>query len=173
MRTVVDKKGRERKYLGKILKPAPTSKKGYLGITLYKNGTYKTKKVHRLVAEAFIPNPDNLPEVNHKDENNQNNVFTNLEWATTEYNNRYGTRSKRISENNKKPKQKYTVYQMDLNDNVVNVFKSIRQAHMATGICYDSIRRCGLNEPHYKTAGGFKWKFEVVKPEPCAFEIDE
>lgn len=56
-----------------------------------------TIRVHRLVAIAFIPNPNNLPQVNHKDENKSNNDVDNLEWCTAKYNNRYGTKLERIS----------------------------------------------------------------------------
>ena len=62
----------------KILKPR-YDKKGYQMVVLYKNGIGKNFKVHRLVAEAFIPNPNNLPQINHKDEIKRNNIFTNLE----------------------------------------------------------------------------------------------
>lgn len=65
---------------------------GYLVVTLQG----KKKKIHRLVAEAFIPNPDNLPVVNHKDENKSNPFVDNLEWCTYEYNNNYGTKSERM-----------------------------------------------------------------------------
>ena len=71
------------------LKPAPRSKNGYLGVALTKNGKKVTKNVHRLVAEAYIPNPDNLPEVNHIDENKLNNHVDNLEWVTSSQNTRY------------------------------------------------------------------------------------
>ena len=81
----------------KLLKQA-TNKQGYKQISLYKNGKIKTYKVHRLVAIAFIPNPNNLPVVNHKDENPSNNNVNNLEWCTVAYNNTYGTRTKRASE---------------------------------------------------------------------------
>ena len=78
-----------------------TNKKGYLKISLHKDKVIKTYYIHRLVAETFIPNLDNLPQVNHKDENKSNNCVNNLEWCTNEYNHRYGTINKRISNSNK------------------------------------------------------------------------
>lgn len=74
----------------KILKSGKT-KKGYLIVVLRKNNKSKSMYVHRLVATAFIYNPNNLPEVNHKDENPLNNNVTNLEWCTHKYNGNYGT----------------------------------------------------------------------------------
>lgn len=65
--------------------------RGYKIVILYKDKKQKTKLVHRLVAEAFIPNPDNLPQVNHKDEDKENNTVSNLEWCNNDYNNHYGT----------------------------------------------------------------------------------
>jgi len=62
---------------------------GYQRISLYKNGIQKNLSIHRLVAETFIENPNNLPEVNHKDEIKINNVVSNLEWCTRQYNNEY------------------------------------------------------------------------------------
>lgn len=75
-----------------------TDKKGYEYVRLSKNGKGKIYKVHRLVAMAFIPNPDNLPIVNHIDECKNNNMVSNLEWCTVAYNNTYGTARKRASE---------------------------------------------------------------------------
>ena len=78
----------------RILKPVNVGS-GYLGVGLYKEGKVRIIYVHRLVAQAFIPNPNNLPEVNHKDENKTNNRVENLEWCTREYNMSHGTRSER------------------------------------------------------------------------------
>lgn len=73
----------------KILKQY--EKKNYLGVYLYQDNKRKFRLIHRLVANAFIPNPNNLPQINHKDENSKNNNFDNLEWCTQKYNNNYGT----------------------------------------------------------------------------------
>ena len=73
---------------------------GYMTVMLWDNKVRKDAKVHRLVAEAFIPNPDNLPIINHKDENPSNNCVENLEWCTQQYNITYGTAmQKRIKSN--------------------------------------------------------------------------
>lgn len=73
-----------------LLKPIQNNN-GYSRVSLYKNGKYKAFSVHRLVAEAFIPNPGALPQVNHKDEDKSNNKVDNLEWCTAKYNSNYGT----------------------------------------------------------------------------------
>ena len=86
-------------YREKILKPGNV--RGYLHVNLYKDTKRKTYRIHRLVAEAFISNPNNYEEVNHKDEDKTNNCVSNLEWCTREYNMSYGTINKRISENHK------------------------------------------------------------------------
>lgn len=66
---------------------------GYLQIILHKNGCAKTHKIHRLVAETYIDNPDNLSQINHKDEDKLNNHINNLEWCDAKYNSNYGTRN--------------------------------------------------------------------------------
>lgn len=81
----------------KIMKQSK-NKNGYLQLALWKNGKYKRYLVHRLVATAFLPNPDNLPCVNHKDENKGNNHVDNLEMCTHIYNMNYGTKLQRQSE---------------------------------------------------------------------------
>ena len=77
--------GRIRNKKGQILSPYKNHK-GYLKIGLMKDGKDHKKRIHRLVAETFIANPENLPEVNHKDGNKENNSFTNLEWVSGEQN---------------------------------------------------------------------------------------
>ena len=85
-------------------------KKGYLKINLWKNNKSKMFLVHRIVAETFILNPNNLPQVNHKDENKSNNCVENLEWCSQKYNNNYGNRlnniRKKLMEKNVKEKMK-------------------------------------------------------------------
>ena len=81
---------------GRVLKPC-RHKNGYLHVNLYKNGKRKTHNIHRLVAEAFISNIENKPQVNHIDENKANNVASNLEWSTRKENINHGTRNERTS----------------------------------------------------------------------------
>ena len=100
-RVVVHEEGTKRNLKGDILKTH--IKYGYVYVTLSKNNKLKSYRVHRLVAKAFIPNPNNYPSVNHKDENRKNNNVTNLEWCTVKYNNEYsGTTEKAINANKKK-----------------------------------------------------------------------
>lgn len=98
--------------------------RGYLQVCLTKDNKKRSIKIHRLVAECFINNPDNLPVVNHKDENKQNNHVNNLEWCDNNYNTHYGTAIKRRSK---------SVKQM-LNNRVINTFDSISDAARITGI---------------------------------------
>ena len=80
----------------------PCTKSGYATVQISNSYYILTRLVHRLEAKAFKPNPDNLPQVNHKDENTLNNNVENLEWCTNEYNSNYGTRNVRISKNSKR-----------------------------------------------------------------------
>lgn len=113
----------------KTIMKIDVSKCGYAMIHLYKNGSYKRALVHRLVAEAFIPNPDNLPQVNHKDENKLNNRVDNLEWCTASYNSLYGTKNERHREkmiNN--PKRSKPVIQKEMDGTFVKRYPSIIEA---------------------------------------------
>ena len=153
--------------------------KGYLRLTLSKNGKRKTFRVHRLVAEAFISNPNNLPEVNHKDENKENNFVyinedgtvdlekSNIEWCTTEYNHNYGTRNKRVAQKQigrkipfEQNKRKIGVLQINKDTNeVIRKYDSIKEAKISCGVKthYSHIGACCKGER--KTAYGFKWRY--------------
>lgn len=138
------------------------SGKTYLKVKLYKGDKKSSKRVHILVAEAFIPNKWKLPEVNHKDENVKNNCVWNLEWCTRSYNESYGTRTDRIiksrNENNSYGSEK-PVLQLTKEGELINSFKSVEEASRQTGICDVAIRNVCNNKPHYKTAGGCFWKY--------------
>lgn len=87
--------GRIRNADGQILKPYK-SEKGYLKVELHKNGKGHKRRVHRLVAESFIENPEAKPQVNHKDGNKENNSVTNLEWVTDEENKEHAKRLRNL-----------------------------------------------------------------------------
>lgn len=136
---------------GGIIKPAEI-KKGYLQYALVKDGILKWYKAHRLVAQAFIPNPNNLPCVNHRDENPHNNYVENLEWCTIKYNNSYGTRIKKIIN-----KLKRKVYQYSLDGLFIQEWESIRELERQTGFLSGSISQ--VCQGKRKTAYGFKWSY--------------
>lgn len=140
-----------------ILKP---NKSIYLQIMLCKNGKTKRKYIHRLVAEAFIENPNNYPYVNHKDENKHNNNVNNLEWCTRVYNMNYGTVKERISESHKKEnlKARKAVIQYSKGMDIIKIYNGICEAEKNTNINRCSIIRCCKNKQ--RTAGGFIWKYK-------------
>ena len=152
-----------------ILKPHK-NKYGYMYITLYRNGEHKSLRVHRLVAKAFIPNPHNLPEVNHKDENCINNFVyinedgtvnlenSNLEWCTSEYNHNYGTHNERIGKANYNKNTSKHVFQYDLDNNLINVFPSGKEAQRQLGFDQSTISACCLGKR--KSYKGFIWRYK-------------
>lgn len=126
--------------------------KGYLIICLWRDSKQKTFKVHRLVATAFLPNPDSLPQVNHISEDKTNNTVSNLEWCSAEYNSNYGTRIQRIIENttnNQKKSKKVLCIETG------KIYPSTRQVERELGFnnCY--ISKCCLGK--YKRAYGYTW----------------
>ena len=137
-RWVKSKNGSIRICRGRILKPY-TNKDGYLCVVLSKNNKQKTFRVNRLVAQAFLDNPNNLPQVNHKDENKQNNNVENLEFCDIKYNSNFGTRNERIAAKNTNGKLSKPVLQYDLEGNFIREWKStaecgrngFNQAHVA------------------------------------------
>jgi hypothetical protein len=108
----------------KILKMR--DRKGYDSVTLQDMGRKAIMSVHRLVAMAFIPNPDNLPVVNHRDENPRNNHVDNLEWCTIQYNTKYGNGiAKQIASMTYKTRE---VEQLSINGEHIAYFKSLSEA---------------------------------------------
>ena len=144
----------------KILKPF-TDKKGYYRVKLYKKCKCYTKKVHRLVAQTFIPNPLNKPEVNHEDGNKQNNAVSNLSWATTIENINHAFKTGLVKiKTGKDNKLSKKVLQLDLQENIIRKWDSIAEAQKELHIQNVSSVCRGAR----KTAGGYKWTFvkEVV-----------
>ena len=123
------------------------NRRGYKMVTLSKHGKQKHFPVHRLVAIAYLENPENLPCVNHKDENKKNNSVENLEWCDHQYNNTYRerhlVRSRPIAQ---------------IKDGeIIATYKSVRYAGEQTGICYVDIIKCAQGKN--KHAGGYQWKY--------------
>ena len=125
--------------------------KGYAYTTLSNGSRGKKKlKVHRLVAEAFIPNPHNKPEVNHIDGDKRNCKVENLEWVTHQENCKHAYETGLRTDN-------VYVNQIDVNTGeVIATFKSMKEASKITGVNYDSIAHCSRGD--YKTGGGYKWE---------------
>lgn len=127
--------------------------RGYLLIKLCKDGKQKFFAVHRLVAQHFIPNSLNLPEINHKDENKENNCLENLEWCDRTYNINYGTRNERVAE-----KRSKNVYQYDISGNFIREWKSAYEIQREIGCSQGNISDCcrGKRKSVYK----FIWTYE-------------
>lgn len=131
---------------GKYLKPTKGSN-GYYHVTLC-YGEKEDCMIHRLVAEVFLPNADNLPHVNHKDENKLNNSVENLEWCTPKYNVNYGKGA--LQRNS-------PVIQFDMAGNVVKHWNSIKEASENLSIKYQGISR--VCRKQRKSCGGFLWEY--------------
>ena len=134
-----------------------TSSNGYSQVNLCKNGKVKNYKVHRLVAEAFLDNTDNLPEVNHKDEDKQNNNVENLEWCSAKYNSNFGTRNERITKKMTNGKLSKPVLQYTMDGKFVKEWPSTMQAEREGGFNNRQISACCRGKR--KTHKGFIWKY--------------
>lgn len=134
-----------------ILKPTINIKRyGYLYVHLHKKGVTKVVTVHRLVAEAFISNPNNLPEINHKDENKSNNCVDNLEWCTSKYNANYGNRNLKMS-------QAQGIKVVAYNNEEYLIFNSQSEAGRVLGVAPSNITNC-VNKYPNRTLKGYRWK---------------
>lgn len=142
---------RERKQIlrGKI------DRYGYKVITMSSGDRKKPQSVtaHRLVAMAFIPNPDNLPSVNHKDEDKLNNRVENLEWCDNLYNTRYGTGQQRSRDARKRPVEAVR------DGVVVQRYNCVGDAAEALGVSPSSIKDVLRKKRWHKSCRGFEWRF--------------
>ena len=140
-----------------IMKPVKI-KGGYLRIALSNGCKRSSHLIHRLVAEAFIQNPDNLPTINHKDCNPSNNFVDNLEWCSQQYNNRYGDRIEKVRKKTlNHPKRSKIVLQFNLEGEYINKFLSANEVQRQLGYLQSNISGCCLGKK--KTAYGFIWKY--------------
>lgn len=150
----VSSKCNSKKFMkSKMLKQMINSR-GYSMVGLSKEGKERRWFVHILVAKAFIPNPNNLPQINHiKEDEKTNNCVENLEWCDCKYNCNYGTRNQKVGK-----KREQGVKQIDKNTNeVINVFKNALDAAKEISVNVENIHRCCKNKTG--TSGGFKWQY--------------
>lgn len=159
-----------------ILKLLP-NKKGYYIVGLTKNCRRKTFVVHRLVANAFIPNPDNLPQINHKDEVKTNNYIDNLEWCTNKYNHDYGTHNINVGRSNtgkkrtpesienykrsqdrRRDKYAYRILQYELDGTLIKEWRCAFDIEKELGIPKSNIRDCCRKKT--KTCSGYIWRYK-------------
>lgn len=183
---------------GAVLKQTNHSR-GYKTVPLTKNGKTKQEYVHRIVASAFIPNPDNLPAVNHKDEDKTNNFVENLEWCTVAYNNNYGGKTKKqagkirgISHNEahrekissslkqyykthisasagRESEKRKPIFQFDLDGNFIREYSSVHEA--SSGIISRRRNITAVCNGKRKSAYGYIWRWGQRKE--AANEVSE
>lgn len=142
VKSLYNDNGYKKTYREKILKYS-IKKNGYCQVILVKNRKRYSKNIHRLVAQAFIPNPNNLPCVNHKNEIKSDNAVENLEWCTISYNTRYSCGVK--------------INQYSINNLFINSWNNIAEISDKLKISRTSINNC-LND-RSKTAGGYIWRY--------------
>lgn len=160
-RLIYRKNGQISKTQGKILSPG-IDKYGYYIVVLC-NGKKETKTVHRIVALAFINNPNNLPEIDHKDGNRKNNKVENLRWVTRKENANNPISKLRYSHAAKQIKNyKYLMQSVrQIKDGkVIAEYESMREAERQTNIAHSSIKKA-INGK-LKNAGGFQWEYKKM-----------
>ena len=167
-RKFIDNSGRWQNIKERILK-LKTDKDGYKVIGIRDDsGKQKYFRVHRLVCEAFIPNPDDKPQVNHIDEDKSNNRICNLEWCTCTENNNHGTRTARAIKNTAKALSKM-VGQYTLDGELVKVFQSTHEAERQTGFNHQNISAVANGKS--QTAYNYIWRYISGENDACNLEI--
>lgn len=139
-------------YTNRILKGYQIAS-GYLGLRLYKNNIGSMNTIHRIVAEAFIPNPENKPQVNHIDEDKTNNRVDNLEWVTAKENINHGTRTGRVAK-----KQRIQIIATNIKTGESQEFNSGKECAVQLGV-----NSTGINHAlkgRRKQAGGYTFKYK-------------
>lgn len=155
-RVVEFKDGRVAHYRSRVLSPALSKNYCYYMVMLNRNNVGKKIAIHRLVALAFVPNPNGYNVINHKDENPLNNKAENLEWCTFQYNIAYGTKFERGYKNGAGSRHK-GIAKYDANGNKLCEWESIRKASVAEGVSTTTIRRFARNEQVQEN--GYVYKF--------------
>lgn len=165
-------------YQEKIIAQAPIYS-GYLHAQIYINKKCTTLLVHRIVAKAFIPNPDNLPEINHIDCNKQNNNVENLEWCDRTHNMREASKNGLMTGGQiSKRKRPHYILQTTIDDIPIRSFWTAHDAEADTGVSFSSIRHLIREKSHDKQRGGYKWRecsqeeYEKYKDGPICKAIE-
>lgn len=139
----------------RILKPGK-DRNGYFQLLLYKKGKIKNMQIHRLVAQAFIPNPYNLPQVNHRNECKTDNRVENLEFCTQEYNLKYGSHNDRVVKANiNNPKKSKSVICIETG----KIYPSTMEAQRQLGFPHQHIVSCCNKKYGHKTVCGFHFEY--------------
>lgn len=163
--TVVDgKRTYEKPLSGKQMKQSMHDK-GYKTVSLTKDGKTKMMFVHRIVAEAFLPNPDNMPMVNHKDEDKTNNFIENLEWCTAAYNRTYGKAVEKQAKKlrGRESKKRVAVIQRSLDGEFMNWHSSIKEAAESVNGASGAIS--AVCKGKRKMAYGYMWEYDGERKE--------
>lgn len=126
---------------------------GYLYVGLCKEGKRKNYLVHRLVAQAFLDNPNNLPQINHKDEDKTNNRVENIEYCDRSYNLNYGTHNERVAKALSIP-----ILQFSKTGEFIRKWESAKEVERELGLNQGNISKCCQGK--LKSAGGYVWGYE-------------
>ena len=143
-------------YTNRILKGSKNNRGGYLKVSLCKNNIKSTKTIHRLVAQAFISNPENKPQVNHIDEYKTNNMVSNLEWSTSKENNNHGTHNERASKAISKSNS-IAIIATNLKTDESTEFYGTRECARQLGLHDSNITH--VLKGRYKQTGGYTFKY--------------